>query len=160
MPAPAAAATAAGATVPNLESLDTLAETDPRAALLAASTQDLGPASTYVRGNLLQRWAERDFTAALAYADDFRPGPDREEMLGRLALLLAASLPAEAADIVAQDMAPGATRDEAAISVLHRWARADAASARTWAATFPPGRLRERALREVEGSVVAANAAP
>ena len=150
-PAPAKSGTPPAA--PNPESLVELSQTDPRAALLAAANHDLGPSATYLRGNFLQLWAQRDFTSALAYADELQPGVEREEMLGRLALLLAESLPADAADIVARDMAPGPVRDEAAISVLHRWARLDPAAAKAWASAFPFGPLRERALHEVAGAI-------
>lgn len=133
----------------DLASLAALAETDPRAALLAADTTDLGGAAPYIRGNLLQQWAARDFSAALAHADFQPPGAIREEMFGRLALVLAKSLPREAAAIVADDMAPGEIRAEAAISVLHHWLREDPSAAAGWAAAFPPGPLCDRALAEV-----------
>lgn len=149
-PAPSRPASATTGRPPkqDLAALAALAETDPRAALLAAERADLGAASFYIRGTLLQRWAEQDFAAALAHADLQPPGPAREEMFGRLALILARSLPREAAALVAHDMAPGEIRAEAAISVVHRWAREDPGSAAAWAAAFPPGPLRERALAE------------
>lgn len=154
-PSPAAATPAPSPVRSAAEKLVALSETDPRAALLASAGRNPGPSATYLRGNFLQLWAQRDFTAAFAYADNLPPGIEREEMLGRLALVLAESLPAEAADVVAADMAPGPTRDEAAISVVHRWALAEPAAAEGWASAFPAGPLRERALREVAGVLVA-----
>lgn len=132
-----------------------LAEDDPRAALLAAEKLSSAPDSIHVRGVIFQRWAGRDFAAALAHADALPAGPAREEMFGRLALVLAESLPAEAAAIVARDMAPGPARTEAAMSVLHRWSLAEPAAAARWVAAFPAGPLRERAERELTGLAAA-----
>lgn len=132
-----------------------LAEEDPRAALLAAEKLPPAPNSVHLRGVLLQRWAARDFAAALAHADALPVGDAREEMFARLAFVLAGSLPAEAAAIVARDMSPGPARTEAAISVLHRWSRSDPAAAARWAALFPDGALRERAARELAGPAAA-----
>lgn len=137
--------------VGSADALVALAESDPRAALLAASDRDLGPAAAYVRGNFLQLWAERDFTAAHAYAESQAPGEAREELIARLALVMARWIPAEAAAIVAQDMRPGPAQTEAAVSVVHRWAGADSAAASAWVAAFPAGPLRERAEREIAG---------
>lgn len=133
----------------------------PSALLASENTGSApGPATLHQRGNLLRQWAEENFTAALAYVDARPPGADREELFARLALVLAETLPAEAADLVAKDMAPGPARDEAALSVLHRWALAAPSSAARWAEAFPPGPLRDRALREVAGVASAPLVAP
>ncbi|HEY8966473.1 MAG TPA: hypothetical protein VIM58_08525 [Candidatus Methylacidiphilales bacterium] len=127
------------------------AESDPRGALLQASAWDLGPASAYVRGTLLRQWAAVDFAGALDYAERQPPGEAREEMLGRLAMQGTEWSPSEAARMVAEEMAPGSARDEAAIAVVHRWALGDPEEAASWAASFPDAALRNRALREIAG---------
>lgn len=131
--------------------LSTWAETDPRAAFLHVWAPVLSEADAYVCANLFHQWANLDFMAAIEFAERQPAGKSREDLLGRLALVVARFNPAEAAMIAEHDMTPGPIRTETAISVLHQWASQDTAGATAWAAAFPPGAFRERALNEISG---------
>lgn len=102
--------------------------------------------------NLAQLWAERDESAAYAWATSKPPGEDRDRLLQRIAFTQANSDPAEAARLVAEQISPGEIQNEAAISVLHQWAQHDAAAAMAWAQSFAVGDLHDRAIKEVENA--------
>jgi hypothetical protein len=130
------------------------AENDPRAAFLQLKKQSPGRADDHLALSAFREWAAADFSAAFDEAERHPPGRLREELFGALALVVARSQPAAAAEMTERDMTPGAVRTETAISVLHQWALADLEQAAGWAATFSRGPERERAIRELEGIAV------
>jgi len=125
-----------------------VAETDPARAVALA--EQFGAGCTNVLENLVQQWAERDYAAASAHALNKAPGEERNRLLGRVAFMRAQSDPAQAANLVAENISPGEIQTEAAMSVLHQWALRDTRSAAAWAQSFPEGALRARAIQEVE----------
>jgi len=129
-----------------------LALTDPSQAVEVA--ESCGPSGTNlmenVLDNLAQLWAERDEPAALAWADGKPPGNDRDRLFERIAFVESKTDPANAARLVVEEISPGETQEEAAMSVVYQWARQDADSAMAWAERFPAGGLRDRAMQEVE----------
>jgi hypothetical protein len=131
-----------------------IAATDPAKAVALAERYSGGCSN--LMENLVHQWAEQDEAAAYAYAVRQAPGEDRDRLLGRVAFIRSKVSPAGAAELVAQEIAPGAIQDEVAISVLHQWALRDPAQAFAWAQLFPEGALRDRALTEVENLVSAA----
>ena len=142
--------------------LPQLAQTNAAAAVaLAEHCLDVG--NSNVAQNLLdslaQLWAGQDMQAASAWALAKPPGEQRDRLLGRVAFVQSQTNPEEAARLVVEQMSPGATQTEAAISVMHQWALRDANAAMKWAEAFPPGNLRDRAINEVKNvSAVSAQA--
>ena len=122
-------------------------EFDPAEAVSIAD--EYSPDNINLLENLIQRWSTQSETAAAMYADRKPAGVVRDRLLSRVAFADAKTNPVTAARLVAQDIAPGTIQDEAAISVLHQWALQDPAAALLWAESFPPGSLRDRAIREV-----------
>jgi len=125
-----------------------IAQYDPAQAVLLAERfsarfGDLLP-------NLLQQWADQDEPGAYAFAIDRPAGDERDRLLSRVAFARSKVNPAEAADIVAAQIAPGEIQNEAALSVLHQWALRDPNAAQLWARLFPDEGLRARALAEVK----------
>jgi hypothetical protein len=102
--------------------------------------------------NLAQSWAERDESAAYAWATSKPPGENRDRLLQRIAYTQANSDPVSAARLVAEQISPGEIQSEAAISVLHQWAQRDTAAAMAWAQSFSVGDLHDRAIKEVENT--------
>jgi hypothetical protein len=114
----------------------------------------------FLLDNMAQQWASQDMQAASAWALAKPAGEQRDRLLQRIAIAEAAANPADAAQLISQQMSPGPTQNEAAISVLYQWAQTDAAAALTWAESFPAGDLRDRAIKEVKNvSAYAAAAA-
>lgn len=107
--------------------------------------------STELLGILVHLWAARDFASAADWVGHLPAGPEREAAYARLAEGRSQDFPAEAATLVAERMAPGELQEEAAISILHRWAITDAAAAGAWAERFPPGDFQARARDELAG---------
>lgn len=124
---------------------------DPPQALALA--ESLGGSHTRnVLENVTQQWAEHDTAAAYAWAANKPAGEERDQLLGRIAYVESKTKPEDAARLVALQITPGATQDEAAISVLYQWSVRDASAAMAWAQSFPEGSFRERAIKEVEGA--------
>ena len=127
-----------------------IAQTNPAQALFKAEQYGLGAATGAVLENLVQQWAGQDFYSAANWAEQQPAGGQRDEMLSRLAFVQAATAPAEAVQMVVDQIPPGPIQTEAAISVLHQWAMRDPDGARAWANLFPPGPVRDRANNELD----------
>jgi hypothetical protein len=129
-----------------------MAQTDPRAGA-AVLDEANAPYDEEARANLAQVWAGSDITGATEWALRNPEGAARDGAVARVAFVMAAANPREAVNLVAGRMAPGEKQTEAAISILHQWARQDSAAAREWVERFPSGPLRERAERELSGAL-------
>jgi hypothetical protein len=139
-----------------------LAQTNAAAAVtlaencLGGGTND---SAQFLLDNMAQQWAGQDMQAASAWALAKPAGEQRDSLLQRIAIVQAKTSPADAAQLISQQMSPGPTQNEAAISVLYQWAQTDAAAALAWAESFPAGDLRDRAIKEVK-NVSAVTAGP
>jgi hypothetical protein len=100
--------------------------------------------------NLVSQWADADFANARDWVHQQPAGPGKDQMLVRVAFTQSRGAPAEAARLIEDQIPPGPTREEAVMMVLHQWANQDLLAAATWAAGFPSGSLRERAIVELE----------
>lgn len=98
---------------------------------------------------LIQRWAEKDLTAAIEWGLSRAAGEQRDLLVARVALVQAQTSPFEAATLVTEKIPAGRTQTEAAIAVLNRWASRDMAAAGQWVASFPEGDLRARGYKEL-----------
>ncbi|RYD77906.1 MAG: hypothetical protein EOP84_14950 [Verrucomicrobiaceae bacterium] len=123
------------------------AESDPRGALAHACSYHLDEGG--ILENLTMQWARDDLPAARAWLQAQPRGNIKARLIARISFLWAQTEPEIAANYIIDEMPPGEIQTEAAISVLHQWAQRNRSAATDWAMSFPPGELRERALREV-----------
>lgn len=114
-----------------------------------AEKYKLGTQSGTVMENLARRWAVQDFLAASAWVKAQPPGKSRDQMVMHLAFVQAATLPAEAARLVVEEIPNGPVQTEAVISVIYQWAGRDLPGAREWVGLFPASPLRDRAESEL-----------
>jgi hypothetical protein len=121
---------------------------------LGSSTNDV---AQYLLDNMAQQWASQDLPAASAWALAKPAGEPRDRLLQRIAIAESSANPADAARLISEQMSPGPTQNEAAISVVYQWAQKDAPAAMAWAESFPAGDLRDRAIKEVK-NVIAVSA--
>jgi hypothetical protein len=99
---------------------------------------------------LAQRWAEKDFAAALDWALT-RAGEQRNQLIARLAFIQSQTSPIEADTLAVQNIPPGEAQTEAVMAVLHQWGLRDLPAAQQWVAQFPDSDLRTRAINELAG---------
>jgi hypothetical protein len=125
-----------------------LAQEDPAQAVDLA--ERAGSGCSNLLENMAMLWAQREERSAYEWAANKPDGEERDRLLGRIAFVESKSNPAEAARLVAEEISPGSVQEEAAVSVVYQWALQDRNAAKTWAQSFPPGSLRDRAIREVE----------
>jgi hypothetical protein len=121
---------------------------------LGSSTNDV---AQFLLDNMAQQWASQDLPAASAWALAKPAGEPRDRLLQRIAIAESSANPADAARLISEQMSPGPTQNEAAISVVYQWAQKDAPAAMAWAESFPAGDLRDRAIKEVK-NVIAVSA--
>jgi len=141
-----------------------LAQTNPAAAVTLAE-QCLGEgtnnAAQYLLGNMAEQWAGQDMQAASAWALAKPAGEQRDLLLQHIAFAESKTDPYQAAQLVASQISPGQTQNEAAMSVLYQWTQEDAPAAMAWAESFPAGDFRDRAIKEVKNvSSVASGTQP
>ena len=133
-----------------------VAEADPRQAIQILEQQ--GPGNDrreMMLGNLAQQWAAQDLQAATTWASSYPAGENRDNLFLHIALAQSQTDPAEAAQMVAEQISPGPIQEEAAMSVLQKWAMQDMAGATAWAAQFPAGECYDRARTELAGIATA-----
>jgi len=128
-----------------------IAQNDPQQATQMADQSGLGNLPGAPLENLVSQWAAKDLTTALAWVNERSPGVEKDMMLSRVAVVLAETTPAQAAQMVADQIPAGDIQTEAAISILYHWARRDLPGAHAWVQLFPEGPVRERALNELKG---------
>ncbi len=128
-----------------------LAETDPREALILAIESGLIDEANGLIENLTGQWASKEPAEALEWARQEKDIEYRDRLLARVAFATVRDDPNKAADIVANDMTPGARQAEAALSVIHQWSLREVDAATAWVATFQKGALRERSMQEIQG---------
>jgi hypothetical protein len=128
-----------------------MAQSDPRQAALLADHYGLGELPGAPLESLVMQWAVKDLTSATAWVKDRPEGERKNDLLARVAMVMARTSPAEAAEMVATQLPEGNAQTESVISVLHQWAIRDLPEARAWTELFPEGQLRERALGELKG---------
>jgi hypothetical protein len=129
-----------------------LAQTNVVAAVKLAENclgEGTNNAAQYLLGAVAQIWAEQDIQAASAWATARPPGEQRDCLIHHIAFAESKTDPYQAAQLVVQQISPGTTQNEAAMSVLNQWAQQDAKAAMTWAESFPAGDFRDRAIKEV-----------
>lgn len=128
-----------------------VAQADAAQAVEIAGRHGLGSAPGAVLENLVQQWAGQDLAGAAGWIQRLPAGEQRSAMLERLAYVQAKTEPAAAASLVVEQIPAGPIQDEAVMAVLHQWAMRDLGAAARWLRRFPPGSLRERAERELQG---------
>ena len=128
-----------------------VAPTNAPQAIAMAEEHGLGSVPGAVLENLVQQWAGQDLPAASSWVLNQPAGPQRDQMLQRLAYVESQTEPAAAADLVVEQIPSGPIQNEAAMTVLHQWATRDLVAATAWVNAFPPGALRDRAETELRG---------
>lgn len=126
------------------------AENNPAEAVHAWESFDFKD-DDHVMENLVQHWAGKDLAAAQTWVSNRPAGMQRDQAMARVAYVMAPTNPTGAAALVIREITPGTTQTEAAISILHQWARIDLAGATRWVDQFPPGELSDRARNELAG---------
>jgi hypothetical protein len=86
---------------------------------------------------LTQRWAEKDFPAALDWALFLDTEAQREQLIARLAFIQSQTASLDAATLVVENVPEEKAQTEAVMAVLHQRALRDLAAAKKWARTFP-----------------------
>jgi hypothetical protein len=115
-----------------------VSQSDPAQAVEIAARHGIGGQRGLIQ-NLAEHWAAKNFSSAGAWASALSTGEERDQIYMRLAFVLSKAAPREAAQLVLDEITPGVTQAEAAISVLHQRTLRDYEGAAAWVAQFPDG---------------------
>ncbi len=126
-----------------------MARSDPARAVEAARQYSLNDGAYDVLPSLAVQWADKDLTAALAWAESLPTGDQRNEIMARMAFVESQSAPATAGARVLTELPPGPVQEEAVMTVIHQWSLKDRTGAWAWVRTFPEMPLKRRALAEL-----------
>jgi hypothetical protein len=126
------------------------AEYDPADALRLARKLGLDGTSHALFEDVVQKWANDDFPAALSWANRESAGDQRDRLMARLAFVRSQTQPKAAAQLVVEQIPSGPAQAEAGIAVLHQWALRDFDGALAWVNSFPK-ELQNRARAELTG---------
>jgi hypothetical protein len=110
-----------------------------------------GASDNDVLQDIVQQWSEKDVSGALALAELQPVGDARDQLIKRIAFIQSKADPLQAANLVVEQIQPGDTQNEAAMSVLQQWGQTDLAGASSWVERFPAGQFQERAIEELRG---------
>lgn len=105
-------------------------------------------------GHFAMRLADEDPQKAIAWASELEQPEERSDAFGRIAVVISASDPGAAAELVAAQMTPGPSRDRAVVQVIQRWSQAAPADAAGWITGFPPGAARSAGMKVVAAAWV------
>lgn len=126
-----------------------VAESDPAEAIRMCSQLVTDEKPNGGLEAVIERWGEKDFSAALNWALSSAASEQRDLVIAQLAAVQSRTSPFEAATLVVEKIPAGGAQTEAAIAVLNVWASLDPSAAGEWAARFPEGDLRGRAFSEL-----------
>jgi hypothetical protein len=104
------------------------------------------PARSKLAAHFAMRLAETDPAQAIEWAAGLGQG-EREEAIGRVAVVVSTKEPERAAELIAEHLPPGSSRDRAVVQVVQRWIQADPAAAADWIGAFDPGAARGAGLK-------------
>jgi hypothetical protein len=135
------------------------ARTKPAEALAVLVELEASSERDAALAHAASQWANVDPKGAAAWASNGAPGELREQLCSAVSIAMAENDPMAAAEFLATQMADGVSVKTAAVAVVQRWAQQDAKAAKDWVEKFPPGPIREDALREIEVQVKASAAA-
>lgn len=122
----------------------TVAETDPQRAVNLRESAVGNVEPDGVLAALVQRWAERDFDAALGWVGARPRNAQHDKLLQRLAhVRAAAGAPAEAARMVEESFDEGAAKAEAAAIVARQWSQTEPGAANAWLAGLDADTARQ-----------------
>ena len=128
-------------------------DADPRGVLEVVKTSRSQDLRWNVADRAMERWLERDFTAARDYALTLPAGELRQAMLQSVAREMTRRDPADALTWV-QAITNESDRDEALESLFSTWAGRDSAAALAAAKALPEGQLRSTALSQMAQSLI------
>lgn len=124
------------------------AETNPAQAITAARLFHL-EGDEALMNSLFSKWAIKDEVEALNWAITLPPGAERETYIGQGAVVLAASDPSQAAQVVLSQIAPGSRQEAIVTDIVKEWNRVDWNASLAWAEQIPddnPMRPRIQAM--------------
>lgn len=154
----AALAAAQGLTDPQLRqralraTLQKRVDTDPRAVLEVVRTAKVSDLRWNVGNNAINRWLERDMTAARDYVLGLPRGEMRDMQIRQVTQEMVRRDPQEALAWV--DGIPEADREEAIQSLFSNWGNKDPDAAIAAARNLPQGRMQETALGQLAESLI------
>ncbi len=104
------------------------------------------------------RMADDDPEAALEWARGLEQPAERDDAMGRIAVVISDSDPERAVALVSSEVPEGLVRYRTVVQIAQRWSQSAPADAGKWIATLPQGGARKAALQNLANSWLGADA--
>lgn len=127
-----------------------VSRSDPQEAIRLAIEYKLDDGANGLMGGLTAQWAQNDVASAREWAIGQPPGEQRNSLIESIALVMFDNNPANAAQLILDQIPAGESRDKAVLSILSSLAIRNPEAAQAWAEAFPEGPLRASALEELD----------
>lgn len=108
-----------------------------------------GLASRKLVAHFAGRLADVDPAQAIEWAGGLEEAQERAEAFGRIAVVVSARNPEQAAKLAMEEVPEGIVRDRAVVQIVQRWAQGEPGSAAAWIATLPSGAARTAGVQSV-----------
>ena len=108
-----------------------------------------GAASRKLIAHFAGRLADTDPGQAIEWARGLEDAQERAEAFGRIAVVVSARDPEQAAVLAMAEVPEGIVRDRAVVQIVQRWSQGEPGSAAAWIATLPSGASRTAGVQAV-----------
>jgi hypothetical protein len=95
--------------------------------------------------HLARQWSANEPAEAIEWANSVSDPALREKLISAAAISAATQDPVGAASLIATNLAPGPSQDQAAVAIVQRWAQTDPEAAASWVNQFPEGSVKTAA---------------
>ena len=95
--------------------------------------------------HMVQLWATENLQESLRWAENQQQGPQRDQLVARIATVQAETAPADAAGTAWTQIGAGPAQDNAVAQIVRQWSFRDPDAAAEWIEGLPQGHIRDLA---------------
>jgi hypothetical protein len=121
-----------------------VAQADPARAVLISDQFGIGRKDGTVE-HIVQLWATENLQESLSWAENQLQGPQRDQLVARIATVQAEKAPADAASTALTQIGAGPAQDNAVAQVVRQWTLRDPDAATAWIEGLPKGHIQDLA---------------
>ena len=121
-----------------------VAQEDPARAIGISDQFGIGRSDGTVE-HIVQLWATENLQESLKWAENQPQGPQRDQLMARIATVQAETAPRDAASTALTQIGAGPAQDNAVTQVVRQWSFRDPDAAAAWIEGLPQGHMQNLA---------------
>jgi len=126
------------------EIMSRVAQSDPARAIGISDQFGIGRKDGTVE-HMVQLWATENLQESLSWAKNQLQGPQRDQLVARIATVQAETAPEDAASTALTQIGVGPAQDNAVVQVVGQWTFRDPDAAAAWIEGLPKGHIQDLA---------------